>query len=38
MSEQYLGNPLLKRSDVQHKFTKKEIEEYIKCRDDSIYF
>ena len=31
-------NPLLKKSDVQHKFTKKEIEEYIKCRDDIIYF
>ena len=39
MSEQYyLGNPLLKKSDVQHNFTKKEIEEYIKCRDDIIYF
>ena len=39
MNEQYyLGNPLLKRSDVQHKFTKQEIEEYIKCRDDIIYF
>ena len=39
MSEQYyLGNPLLKKSDVQHKFTKQEIEEYIKCRDDIIYF
>ena len=39
MSEQYyLGNPLLKKSDVQHKFTKQEIEEYIKCRDDIVYF
>jgi hypothetical protein len=38
MSDQYLGNSLLKRADVQHNFTKKEIEEYIKCRDDIIYF
>jgi len=38
MSDQYLGNSLLKRSDVQHNFTKEEIEEYIKCRDDILYF
>ena len=38
MSEQYLGNSLLKKADVQHSFTKEEIEEYIKCRDDILYF
>ena len=38
MSDQYLGNSLLKRADVQHNFTKEEIEEYIKCRDDILYF
>jgi|TARA_R110002167_G_scaffold193468_2_gene396053 hypothetical protein len=34
----YLGNNLLKGLGVEHKFTKKEIEEYIKCKDDVIYF
>ena len=38
MSDQYLGNMLLKRADVQHNFTKEEVEEYIKCRDDIVYF
>ena len=38
MSDKYLGNTLLKKTDVQHNFTKEEIEEYIKCRDDVIYF
>ena len=38
MSDKYLGNSLLKRADVQHNFTKEEIQEYIKCRDDIIYF
>ena len=31
MNEQYyLGNPLLKKSDVQHNFTKQEIEKEVK--------
>ena len=34
----YLGNNLLKGLGVTHKFTKKEIEEYIKCQNDVIYF
>ena len=38
MSDQYLGNSLLKKADVQHNFTKEEIEEFIKCRDDILYF
>ena len=39
MSEDtYLGNNLLKGLNVKHKFTKKEIAEYIKCHDDPIYF
>ena len=37
-SDKYLGNSLLKRADVQHEYTKEEIQEYIKCRDDIIYF
>ena len=38
MSDQYLGNSLLKKADVQHNFTNEEIEEFIKCRDDILYF
>tara|TARA_Y100001936_G_scaffold240767_1_gene275687 strand:- start:7952 stop:9562 length:1611 start_codon:yes stop_codon:yes gene_type:complete len=38
MPESYLGNNLLKGLGVKHKFTKKEIEEYIKCSNDPIYF
>ena len=37
-SDKYLGNSLLKRADVQHEYSKEEIQEYIKCRDDIIYF
>jgi len=38
MSDLYLGNTLLKKAAVQHNYTKKEIEEYIRCRDDIVYF
>jgi len=38
MSDQYLGNSLLKKADVQHNFTKEDIEEFIACRDDIVYF
>ena len=34
----YLGNNLLKGLGIPHKFTKEEIGEYIKCKDDPIYF
>jgi len=38
MSESYLGNPLLKKSNVKFNFTKDQIEEYIKCSEDPQYF
>ena len=38
MADSYLGNSLLKGCDIPHKFTKDEIEEYIKCANDPIYF
>jgi len=38
MPDSYLGNNLLKGLGVSHKFTKKEIEEYIKCANDPIHF
>ena len=34
----YLGNPLLKSLNTPQNYSKEEIEEYIKCRDDPIYF
>jgi hypothetical protein len=34
----YLGNPLLKKANVATEFTKKQVEQYIKCKDDPIYF
>ena len=34
----YLGNPNLKRSDVQQNWTKQNVEEYTKCMEDPAYF
>ena len=36
--EIYLGNPNLKKSNVQQRFTKKQVGEYLKCAKDPIYF
>jgi len=37
-SDVYLGNPLLKKANTPIEFTKEQIEEYIKCKDDPVYF
>jgi len=37
-AKSYLGNSLLKASNVPLNFTKEQIEEYVKCADDPIYF
>jgi len=34
----YLGNPLLKRANVDIQFTPDQIKEFIKCKDDPVYF
>ena len=34
----YLNNPNLRRAWVQTKWTKEMVEEWIRCRDDIIYF
>jgi len=34
----YLGNPNLKRQNVEIDYTEEQIKEYVKCRDDPIYF
>ena len=38
MSEIYLGNPNLKKANTQIEFTEENIEEYLKCKDDPVYF
>ena len=37
-SVNYLGNPLLKKSNVKINFTEHEVSEYVKCEEDPIYF
>ena len=37
-TEQYLGNPNLKKANVSQKFSKKQIAEVIKCSEDPVYF
>ena len=34
----YHGNPNLKPLAYQHDFSQEEIEEYIKCKNDPVYF
>ena len=34
----YHGNPNLKPLAYQHDFTKEEIKEYLKCKEDPVYF
>jgi hypothetical protein len=37
-SEVYLGNPNLKKAGTEIQFTKKQVEEWIKCKGDPLYF
>ena len=34
----YLGNPNLKKANTPINFTKKQIQEFIRCKDDPVYF
>ena len=38
MSEIYLGNPNLKKVNTQIEFTQENIQEYLKCKDNPVYF
>lgn len=38
MSENYLNNPLLKKAFTPIEYTKEQIEEYVKCAEDPVYF
>ncbi len=37
-SENYLGNPRLKKADIKINYTPEQVEEYIRCANDPIYF
>ena len=37
-TEVYLGNPNLKKAGTEIQFTKKQVEEWIKCKGDPLYF
>ena len=34
----YLGNPNLKKANTKIEFTQEQIEEFIKCKEDPVYF
>ena len=34
----YLGNPNLKKANVEQSFTKEQVLEFYACRNDPIYF
>jgi len=36
--EVYLGNPLLKKANVQQEFTQEQILEFMACKADPVYF
>jgi len=37
-NENYLGNPNLKCVGVEQEFTEEQVEEYVKCSNDPLYF
>ena len=37
-ADKYLGNPNLKKANTPIEFTKENIEEYVKCKEDPVYF
>ena len=38
ITDVYLGNPNLKKAGTEIQFTKKQIQEWIKCKQDPLYF
>ena len=38
VSDVYLGNPNLKKAGTEIQFTKKQVEEWIRCKEDPLYF
>jgi len=38
MSDAYLGNPNLKKVGTPIEFTQEQVQEYIRCKEDPVYF
>lgn len=38
MSEAYLNNPMLKKAYVKHRWTERQLKEYVRCSQDINYF
>ena len=38
MSEIYLGNPNLKKANTPIQFSAEQIEEFLRCKNDPLYF
>jgi hypothetical protein len=38
MSDVYLGNPLLKKANTPIEFTEDQVLQFIKCKEDPVYF
>ena len=34
----YLGNPNLKKANTQIEFTQDQVFEFVKCKEDPVYF
>jgi len=37
-SDIYLGNPNLKKANIAQNFTPEQVEEFVKCSQDPVYF
>ena len=37
-SDVYLGNPNLKKANTENEFTEENVKEFLKCKDDPVYF
>ena len=37
-SDIYLGNPNLKKANTQQEFSEEDIVEFVRCKDDPVYF
>ena len=37
-NEIYLGNPNLKKANTSVEFSQEDIQEYLKCKNDPVYF
>ena len=38
VEEHYLGNPLLKKANTPIEFTQDQVLEFIRCKEDPVYF